>query len=139
MQTPRLLRLKEILERFYAARKRSFNEITVWSLITLLAVSSGSVGYFLGDLQNNVELAATRAQHQRDLDHLRAAYEAAMAERDARLDDLARQVAQAARTSQHAATTAERAATAPKAESPTRRPQGVPYLPQLPPSLHKGG
>ncbi|WRQ05458.1 hypothetical protein [Ralstonia phage AhaGv] len=139
MQTPRLLRLKEILERFYAARKRSFNEITVWSLITLLAVSSGSVGYFLGDLQNNVELAATRAQHQRDLDHLRAAYEAAMAERDARLDDLARQVAQAARTSQHAATAAERAATAPKAESPTRRPQGVPYLPQLPPSLHKGG
>ena len=139
MQSPRLLRLKSALERFYVKHRRSFNEITVWSLIVLLAVSSGSVGYFLGDLQNNAEMAATRVQHQQDLNSLRSAYEEAMRERDARLDELARQVAQAARTSQRAATEAERAVNAPKAESPTRRPQGVPYLPQLPPSLHKGG
>lgn len=83
--------------------RRWWRRAEVW-IIAALLVSGGAV---LGWQSAYWAMASTQA-HQ--VDEIRKAYDAAMAERDRRLDDLTRKAESAATNASRAATTATQAA-----------------------------
>ena len=83
--------------------RRWWRRAEVW-IIAALLVSGGAV---LGWQSAYWAMASTQA-HQ--VDEIRSAYDAAMAERDKRLDDLTRKTESAATKASKAATTATQAA-----------------------------